>query len=356
VANRQHVIELNGKQYDAQTGKMVSGNSASPVKQKPLTPDQPKRLDGFVRRKLPALSPTMAKKLHNKPERSKTLMRTVVKKPVAPKPLQKVTPKPDIVTQAIKKPNRAESVNPERALHASLIHKSNLVSKFGKTFTSHHIKSDIVPVKVAPGVKPLKKTAVAIAKPLTARVVANPFDTALENATSHEQPKPKKTAFHHKVARKLHISPGTLIAGSTGMVLLLIAGFWAYTNVPNVAVRVAAMRAGVSASVPSYQPAGFSLKGPISYQPGQITINYKSTSDDRDFSVVQRASNWNSETLLDNFVDTKNQAYQTVEANGRTIYIYDGGNATWVDGGTWYQVLSKSTLSSDQLLRIANSL
>lgn len=314
-------------------------------------------LDGFIRRKSSTVQSAPAKKVHHKPERSKTLMRTVVKKPAVKQP-QATAIKTELPAHHIKTPTLAETVRPERALNASLIHKSNLISKFGRSFNGSHIKTDVVPVKSAPNERTHKasKAAAAIAKPVTAKVVANPFDTALENATSHEQPKIKKTPLHHKVARKLRINPGTLVAGSTGLVLLVIAGFWAYTNVPNVAVRVAAMRAGVSASVPSYQPAGFTLKGPISYEPGQITINYKSNTDNRDFSVVQRTSDWNSETLLDNFVNAKNQQYQTVEANGRTIYIYDGGNATWVDGGTWYQVLSKSTLSSDQLLRIADSL
>lgn len=350
MASRQHVIELNGKRYDARTGKVVSEGSTKAAPKASVTTAKPKLLDGFVRRK--TQSSGTAKKVHRKPEHSKTLMRSLVKKPVAVKPAQKAVKQ---VAPEIRTPHLAQTVKPERALHASLVHKSKLVSKFGKNFGSH-IKTDILPVKNVPKEQSLERTAAALARPAAKTIVANPFDDALEHATSHEQPKLKKAPLHHKIARKLHISPRTLIITSSSLVLLIVASFWAYINVPNVAVRVASLRAGVAASVPTYQPAGFALKGPISYQPGQVTMNYKSNSDDRDFAVIQRASDWNSETLLDNFVSTKNQEYQTVQANGRTIYMYDDGNATWVDGGTWYQVLGKSTLSSDQLLRIANGL
>jgi hypothetical protein len=98
------------------------------------------------------------------------------------------------------------------------------------------------------------------------------------------------------------------------------------------------------------------LAGPIQYKPGEVTINYKTHSDDRGFNVVQKNSSWNSETLLDNFVSATNKPYQTFQSNGRTIYIYDGNKATWVDGGIWYSIDGQSNLNSDQLLRIAASL
>jgi hypothetical protein len=98
------------------------------------------------------------------------------------------------------------------------------------------------------------------------------------------------------------------------------------------------------------------MAGPIQYQPGEVTLNYRSTSDQRGFNVVQKNSSWNSETLLENFVTAANKPYQTFQANGRTIYIYDGNKATWVDGGIWYNIDGQSNLNSDQLLRIAGSL
>lgn len=121
-------------------------------------------------------------------------------------------------------------------------------------------------------------------------------------------------------------------------------------------MKLAASRSGVNGSLPSYQPAGFSLNGAVAYRPGQITINYKSNSDDRGFKVNQSASQWDSKTLLDDFVAINRNDYQTIQDKGKTVYIYDNNNATWVDSGIWYRIEGDSSLSSEQLLRIASSL
>jgi hypothetical protein len=55
-------------------------------------------------------------------------------------------------------------------------------------------------------------------------------------------------------------------------------------------------------------------------------------------------------------VTSNKHPYQPFEANGRTIYIYDGNKATWVDGGVWFNIDGKANLNSDQLLKIADSL
>lgn len=121
-------------------------------------------------------------------------------------------------------------------------------------------------------------------------------------------------------------------------------------------MRLAASRAGVPGTLPNYQPSGFGMSGPIQYKAGQITIHYKSRSDSRAFHINQRSSEWDSATLLDQFVATNRRSYQTYQDNGKTIYIYDNDNATWVDGGIWYQIEGNSSLNSDQLLRLAASM
>ena len=59
--------------------------------------------------------------------------------------------------------------------------------------------------------------------------------------------------------------------------------------------------------------------------------------------------------LLDNFVASSGQNYQTIEDAGRTIYMYSG-NATWVNGNVWYRITGNSSLSSGQLTNIATSM
>ena len=125
---------------------------------------------------------------------------------------------------------------------------------------------------------------------------------------------------------------------------------------PNLSVRVAAARAGFDANMPGYKPSGYSFSGPINYSPGQVTITFKSNTDNKAYSVTQRASNWNSDALLSNYVVAENKQYQTYLDRGRTLYIYDGSNATWVDNGVWYQVEGDAEITTDQLVRIAASI
>ena len=66
--------------------------------------------------------------------------------------------------------------------------------------------------------------------------------------------------------------------------------------------------------------------------------------------------NWDSQTLLQNFVSTSGQPYDAYKAAGRTVYVYGNGNATWVNGGVWYEVSDNGALSKDQIIQLANSM
>jgi hypothetical protein len=179
---------------------------------------------------------------------------------------------------------------------------------------------------------------------------------ALRNARSHEanQPfakKPKKR-LSHKLGFKRHTA--NLAMGA--LAALLLVGFFVYQNVPNLSMRLASTRAGFNAQLPGYQPSGFSQEKLVSYSPGKITVNFHSNSDDRAFQLTQQVSNWNSQALADNYLAKNGKQYQTLESGGKTIYIYNGDSATWVNGGVWYQIEGQSSLSSDQILKIANSI
>jgi hypothetical protein len=72
--------------------------------------------------------------------------------------------------------------------------------------------------------------------------------------------------------------------------------------------------------------------------------------------LTEKTSAWNSATLRDNFVASNAKTYQTVETGGRTIYLYGQNQASWVNGGIWYQVQSNGALSNHQLVELATSL
>jgi len=344
---------LNGKRYDALTGKMLDApESAKSKAVKPAvhkdTFQTGKVVDGFTRKRPSA---HVSHSVHKKPEHSKTLMRQSVKKPVLasakPASVKPIQPTHKIIG----------ATTPFRELRAEHVKKSRLISKFGSEIArGTSVITAVLPVKPAPGDSPAPR-AMAASAAHHVPSVAHPFANAVQNAKSHEQPKIKKVTRRHKAARKLGISTKTLNMTAGLASLVIIAGYIAYQNLPNLSLRVAAARAGVHASLPGYHPAGFALSGPIKYQTGSVVLSYKSNSQDsRNFQVTQSTSDWNSDSLVQNFVATNHRGYQSYQDNGKTIYIYEGNNATWVDGGVWYQIEGNASLNSDQLLRIAKSL
>lgn len=354
--SNNNVIELNGNTYDALTGKVISAGGSSGAKIAPIRPTPKPGVHAS------GIKAQHVSKMHQKTVKSSTLMRSAVKKPVI-NPIRNVTahkarPKHMDVPKSSKvtAPAIIGSIDPHRIARANHVPKSTHVSRFGRT-SSKNVMLAEVPVQNAPRIRATPHHIHQQAKRAATPKTTNPFEHALKTATSHELPRLRRTRLHHRIAKKLHIAPRTLLISTGALSVLVIGGFLAYTRIPSVAMKVASTKAGMDATLPAYQPAGFSLRGPIATSPGEISLSYKSNSDQRDFKLTQKASAWNSEALLSNFVETAKQAsYQTFQSAGRTIYIYDGSNATWVDGGIWYKIEGNSSLNSDQLLRIANSL
>ena len=351
-----NIIELNGKRYDVRTGKMmpahetVTHDGKSFIKPAAARPGV--ALDGFTPQHKQKLHPKTAPHpaQPHKAERSKTLMRTAVKKPA---PATKSVAAETSPLRKHKAP-RVE-VDPTRIGRAKKFHKSHLISRFGEHAPLKALTSPL-PVKPAPALPSAPLLVAHHETPLDSKLGTHPFDQAIHNATSHNQPLIKKTSRRHRVARKLKVSPKIINVSAAALATLLLVGFIGYQNMPNLSMRLATTRAGVHGSLPGYEPAGFGMNGPIQYKAGQITIHYRSHSDGREFNINQRSSAWDSETLLSQYVGNDRRAYQTYQDSGKTIYIYNGDNATWVDGGVWYQIEGNSSLNSDQLLRLAASM
>lgn len=349
-------IELNGKRYDARTGKIVdnlqdNSSSATPMlpKTKKIEPGQ--ILDGFVRRastpapsqvvtpsvaSKPALAKTTAKHTKRQPEKSHTLMRPAVKKPhFAKNDIQKTKP-------------RVEPQKTGRASRAKNVEKSPHITRFGSPVATVAKKEAALPV-VAPSFAALSKN---VSNEL------HKLENALIDANSHlhqlEKNSVKKVPFLRRVGFKNRFAN---IAALTCGALLLV-GFFSYQNYTAISMKIAASRAGVNAQLPGYKPAGYSTIGSVKSEPGKVSVSFKSRTNDTGFTVTQQASNWNSASLLANHVTKEHcsTCFQTWQDEGKTVYIYDNSNATWVNGGIWYKVEGNADLTSDQLLRLANSL
>jgi hypothetical protein len=354
VGNSQNFIEINGKKYDAVTGVMYTGSSPSPVS-RPV-------VDGFVRR--PKDTSSVRSSLHSAkkhtvtPQKSKTLMRAAVKKPVHIVPKSEISAKPAAKTlygKATITP-RTHAVPSHRQKIASTTQKSAYVQKFGAPAIP---TAKVAPLEVRTAPPHIDVSKAPVAAPINNLHAkkSDLLDRALEAAQGHKEPfYEHKKSWRTRVAKKIGVSGRAIAISTTVLSGLVLGGLYAYQNVPKLAMRVAASRAGFNASMPSYSPAGFSFSGPVQYSSGQVVVGFKSNTDDRQYKLTQQTSNWSSDSLLSNFITNNNKQYQTYQDRGRTIYIYDDTNATWVDGGIWYQIEGKSQLTSDQLVRIAASL
>lgn len=333
-----NTITLNGKVYDSTTGTPVGSKTAHKATTEAKKPTAHK-----ARAHHPA-----AHKTAHKVQKARTLMRHAVKKPVITAKESAIEEKPTSHSETVSLflPQLSEN----RLKRAQEVHKSKLISRFGNfgsepTFVK---KSAHLPVKAHP--------SEAVSHYDASQVYPEPeredlFTSSLHKAVSHKQPAshPKHHRAHHKKGSR------TTLAASV-VAIALLGGFFAYQNKPNMEFRVAAARSGVHATLPGYHPSGFAMRGPVEYAPGQLTIHYGSNSDSRNFSITQKVSNWNSSALLDNYVAKATTDYQTIEDHGRTIYLDNNGNATWVDGGVWYQIEGSSSLTNTQLLKIASSI
>jgi len=360
VGQTKTTIELNGKLYDATTGAMITQKVAATTKA-----IKGKVVDGFyrlptsqsvvtvVKKPVPVpaakhRSTEVAPKAGHKPEKSQTLMRHAVHKPTAAPVTvaQKTSP-------TVKKPLN------ERELRAAQTTKSAKISRFSNLTaparTSLSTKIAPLAVRPHPDVRAVSKKVAAVA---TRHSTEDTFTQALRTATSHEQKSPAyhKRKLRHRAGNKIGLSNRAVNVISVFLVIVVLGAFVTYQNAARISMNLAASRAGFSASMPGYTPSGFGLNNAIKATPGMVTVSFHSHSDDRSFTLTQKTSNWTSSSLLSSVVAVNNQSYQTVEDKGKTIYLYNDGQATWVDGGVWYQISGNAQLGNDQLVHIADSL
>ena len=340
-------IDLNGKRYNAKTGTPIGGitvmdgiiNPSSKSAHKPAATSASHTPRHHTAKPV----------AHHRTEHSKTLMRHTVHKPrsTAPVAIKPTTPLLD-------------NHNARRLLHAKRTGQSQLIARFAPQTSGIVKRSESLAVKDPPKIDaPIGRhhDAPILASLPFAAAPAQPediFSAALNKATSHKQPKTKRASHVRRSARKLHIRGRAVNVVTSSLIVLALGGFIALQNVPNIQMRLAARQAGMHASLPGYRPSGYSFAG-IKGVPGQVSVSFHSNSDDRAFHITQSASNWDSNALRDAYLASGNQLSQTQEVNGKTVYLYGDSNATWVDGGIWYQVQGNAGLGTSQLLKIAAS-
>lgn len=379
-------IEINGRRYDAVTGAPVDDASIPAIQpiddvvrvsKHPATAEQPLHATPAVKPITPAPAPVVkaattpvtVRTVHHtsahKPQHGKTLMRKAVVKPQPElKRHTKAITRTDIlakVPQVTVAPKRSVSgISPQRQGRAEQVAKSERVSKFAP---GQPLFASVPPAtpQPAPSVRP---TIPALQRPLITTSTTRSMDVfqrALKHANAHEQPpfdskKAAKSAKKHHKAQ--HSKParhhiGAIIAVSLAVVLL--TAFIAYQNKAGLILRRASAAAGFHAVLPSYEPQGYSL-GNFKYSPGVVAVNYRNNATRSDYSLTQKTTHLNNQTLLTSYIAPKNPTYQTLQSGARTIYVYGDNNAAWVNNGVLYQVSSNGSLSTNDVLHIATSM
>lgn len=390
MAPNSSIININGKAYNAKTGKLLNASSGSAHKSH-TSSKHGGVMDGVIRRpkaqnpksgqpkkhyqqgSLPSSQQSTARNLkpannvHRRTSRSVTLFRKGLKDPhntsatVGPAKSATSTSK-----APAKHKNSAvfTTANDEaRSKRAEKVKKSLLISRFVPNRTNSQAssievtnelkKSEALSGEVMPA--PSTNSATAI-QPIPPSLVTSAthgniddlVDRALASATAHKQSKPNK-----KRGRLPKMASATALV----LFVFLLGSFFAYQYVPNFAMRVASQRAGIDGVLPAYQPSGFNFDS-IDVSPGTVEVNYIANADkNRRYSLMQKNSNWDSQSLLNDFVKRESINSQTFTANDKTIYLYNENNATWVSGGVWYVLEGQTAnLNQQQLTDIAESI
>lgn len=359
--DNNNVIELNGKRYDAVTGKYLGASHTKPI---PAKSPIGRTMDGVVRTtarpnqnhiaqpsKPAAVTPRPSrehKPLHaaaHRPQSTKTLMRHAVAKPKpVAKPLKaKGLDKAPAHTLAVKE--SVSKINPHRQQRANLVSRHQHVKRFQPTpvrSAPSQVARHAAP-QLQPAVRPLAAANPAFKKPQTSKEM---FEAAIAHATSHEQPSPRIARRHHRRSRLMHASIAIAV-------VFLLGGAVVWSQWSRIEVQIASWQAGFDAHIPSYALTGY-VRGPIGNEHGALTMTYQ--SGDSYYQISQQQSSWNSQTLLDQDVaGASTDDIQTIESKGRIIYIH-GNNASWVDGGVRYDITGNAPLNAKDILAIVDSM
>lgn len=187
-------------------------------------------------------------------------------------------------------------------------------------------------------------------------VISKPAQTIKEEAIAEAFKKLSENQSVEKKTFKRRSKQLNILLILVSAVLLIAIGYFVYLNIPILSVRVAGAQAGISATFPEYHPDGFSLNGPVSYSDGQVTIAFKSNSNNSKFIIKQIRSSWDSSAVKNQVdKDSDGAVVNTTTERGLTLYTYNG-NAAWVNGGILYSISGDAHLSVDQIRRIATSL
>lgn len=375
-SKKQTILILNGRRYDALTGEAVSGDetqaAVKPIsdmvgsiapKVAAVTAPRPARAEPLKNLAGPKMMDVSRSTTHAKPrqqQRASTLVRSAVSRP---KPGLRSQTKVSSPTTTVATPLTTvapkwpiSQVNPSRMNRAGEIGKSKAIRKFaaGSSLPAE-VQDAAVRIQSSASISPASTELPTSSQDL--------FEKAIAAADSHLQPpvSQKKRGRQArrsaksvaKVTKKpAHHHLASVTAAS--FAVLAICGMVALQNKTNLTLRFANAQAGFHASLPTYQPSGYGV-GNFNYSAGSVGTTFHNSANNRDYSLVQQTTKWDSQALLDNYVRINNPSYHTLQSGNQIIYVYGKNDASWIKDGIWYQLTSNGSLSTSQVLNIAAS-
>ena len=309
------IIEINGNRYDAVTGQLIG--AVKQAAHRAINPTQGLNIDGFSRHatRAKAHAKRTVQELQRKPQRSKTLMRSVVKKPTR---------------VLLESKTRLRSLSPDyaRASRAKNVPRDAKVQRFGllpfSRNASHESEAKSGEIINQSQIKTLAHRSVATTAVAPA-VIANTshhklerlLDYALAQADAHKKELDKSTKNRRKLFKHLPkwLVVSLLILGLTAATLFVV-----WHKVPQASLKLAATKAHVNASLPT-PISGYKI-GPITALENAVITTIQSTSDSsKKYTVTEQVSNQPAASLAANAsVGNRGQQVQTVQDKDK-IYV-----------------------------------
>jgi len=347
------IIQINGRHYDAATGlPLVSADTqpnAKPTNSKKRAAENTTAKTVKAKPR-PARRSSAKPSAAHKPEPAHTLMRQAVKKPL-PGLKRRVKAQGDVdslvgLTGATVVVNPSvDRIDPKRLNRAKQVAQSQAISHFSAAVFDGRLAtlaSSVADSTLVAAHQPVGAAKAVSGKP---RTTAELLERAVQTATSHQQPAVKPARRHRRRQAGL--------VTAAALAILALAAFGG-RGLTDVRLHAASAKAGFAASLPGYEPAGYSL-GQLTYSSGEVAANFHSNSSTASYSLTQKRTTWDSQTLVNSFVAPTDHNYQTISSGDLRIYLYDQHNATWLSDGLWYILQGNDSLSRQQLIQLATS-
>jgi hypothetical protein len=136
--------------------------------------------------------------------------------------------------------------------------------------------------------------------------------------------------------------------------LVLLGAFLWQANATDIQVKLASLRAGLTASVPGFVPGGWSKAQ--SLQASEGGVSYELVKDGKSLKIEQQKTDWDSQAVLEQYVLKRSTDYLALQSQGLTIYMFGDNQAAWVNQGTLYTLSGDHGIEQDDIIRMATSL